>query len=135
MASARQTLVATLGISTRSKRRASRVVTVNDYSPAATRVDGAIFKALGMEVSVIQADAERGPLRAYRADITYGTNSEFGFDYLRDNMKLRTTTRRSRAATTRHRRRGGPDPHRRAHAMIIAGPAEIGRPVLVVDRP
>lgn len=66
------------------------VVTVNDYL---ARRDaewmGAIYKFLGMNVGVIVhglSDAERK--WAYNADITYGTNNEFGFDYLRDNMKF-----------------------------------------------
>jgi len=51
---------------------------------------GAIYRSLGLTVGTIQhdlGDAERHA--AYRADITYGTNNEFGFDYLRDNMKFR----------------------------------------------
>jgi preprotein translocase subunit SecA len=67
------------------------VVTVNDYlARRDAKWMGAIFTALDMEVGVIQAQMPNSVrLRAYRADITYGTNSEFGFDYLRDNMKLR----------------------------------------------
>ena len=66
------------------------VVTVNDYL---ARRDaewmGRIYRFLGMAVGVIQNDL-RDPERqaAYAADITYGTNNEFGFDYLRDNMKF-----------------------------------------------
>ena len=66
------------------------IVTVNDYL---ARRDaewmGPIYSALGMTVGVIQTDmpeAER--FEAYRCDITFGTNNEFGFDYLRDNMKF-----------------------------------------------
>ena len=66
------------------------VVTVNDYL---ARRDaewmGRIYRFLGMTVGVIQhdlRDAERQA--AYASDITYGTNNEFGFDYLRDNMKF-----------------------------------------------
>jgi preprotein translocase subunit SecA len=67
------------------------VVTVNDYL-ASRDADwmGAVHRFLGLEVGLIQADmnpAERRP--AYAADITYGTNNEFGFDYLRDNMTMR----------------------------------------------
>ena len=66
------------------------VVTVNDYL-ARRDADwmGRIYRFLGMTVGVIQhdlRDAERHA--AYRCDITYGTNNEFGFDYLRDNMKF-----------------------------------------------
>ena len=66
------------------------VVTVNDYL---ARRDsdwmGRIYQFLGMTVGVIQHDM-RDPARkaAYACDITYGTNNEFGFDYLRDNMKF-----------------------------------------------
>src|SRR5438445_5951264 len=54
---------------------------------------GRIFRYLGLSVGVIQHhldDAERQV--AYNADITYGTNNEFGFDYLRDNMKFDLAT-------------------------------------------
>ena len=64
-------------------------MTVNDYL---ARRDaewmGPIYKMLGMSVGVIVHDLEDSQRRAaYGADITYGTNNEFGFDYLRDNMK------------------------------------------------
>src|SRR5881409_1611867 len=66
------------------------VVTVNDYlARRDSEWMGRIYRFLGMTVGVIQHDlndAERQV--AYAADITYGTNNEFGFDYLRDNMKL-----------------------------------------------
>jgi preprotein translocase subunit SecA len=66
------------------------VVTVNDYL-ASRDADwmGRVHRFLGLEVGLIQAwmtPEERRP--AYRADITYGTNNEFGFDYLRDNMTM-----------------------------------------------
>ena len=64
------------------------VVTVNDY--LATRDAewmGKIYQFLGMSVGVIVHDLENDERRnAYACDITYGTNNEFGFDYLRDNM-------------------------------------------------
>src|SRR3990167_4311040 len=64
------------------------VVTVNDY--LATRVRlwfGPIFKFLGLTVDVIYSDMPHAEKQtAYRADVVYGTNNEFGFDYLRDNM-------------------------------------------------
>jgi preprotein translocase subunit SecA len=67
------------------------IVTVNDYlAKRDTEWMGAIYRLLGLTVGTIQhdlGDAERHA--AYRADITYGTNNEFGFDYLRDNMKFR----------------------------------------------
>src|SRR5881397_1714573 len=66
------------------------VVTVNDYlARRDSEWMGRIYRFLGMSVGVIQhdlTDAERQV--AYAADITYGTNNEFGFDYLRDNMKF-----------------------------------------------
>jgi len=66
------------------------VVTVNDYlARRDSEWMGKIYRFLGMTVGVIQHelnDADRQV--AYAADITYGTNNEFGFDYLRDNMKF-----------------------------------------------
>src|SRR5688572_21230214 len=66
------------------------VVTVNDYlARRDSEWMGRIYRFLGMSVGVIQHDmndAERQ--KAYACDITYGTNNEFGFDYLRDNMKF-----------------------------------------------
>ncbi|HEX9368799.1 MAG TPA: preprotein translocase subunit SecA [Vicinamibacterales bacterium] len=66
------------------------VITVNDYlARRDSEWMGRIYRFLGMSVGVIQHDlndAERQV--AYAADITYGTNNEFGFDYLRDNMKF-----------------------------------------------
>ncbi|MFL2820406.1 MAG: preprotein translocase subunit SecA [Alphaproteobacteria bacterium] len=65
------------------------IVTVNDYlAKRDSEWMGEIFKFLGLKVGVIysgQNDEEKQ--EAYSADITYGTNNEFGFDYLRDNMK------------------------------------------------
>jgi len=67
------------------------VVTVNDYLAGRdTEWMGNIYRFLGLSVGCISHnlnDAERK--EAYNADITYGTNNEFGFDYLRDNMKFR----------------------------------------------
>jgi preprotein translocase subunit SecA len=67
------------------------LVTVNDYlAKRDAEWMGRIHRFLGLEVGLIQADMtpeERRP--AYAADITYGTNNEFGFDYLRDNMAMR----------------------------------------------
>ncbi len=65
------------------------IVTVNDYLARRDRHwMGGIYELLGLAVGVIQhdmSDSERQ--QAYNCDITYGTNSEFGFDYLRDNLK------------------------------------------------
>ncbi len=67
------------------------VVTVNDYlAKRDSEWMGDIYRFLGLEVGLIQAHMEpheRKP--SYEADITYGTNNEFGFDYLRDNMAMR----------------------------------------------
>ena len=71
------------------------VVTVNDYL---ARRDaewmGKVYNFLGLTVGVIVSDQDpQGKHAAYRADITYGTNNEFGFDYLRDNMAFRPEER------------------------------------------
>jgi preprotein translocase subunit SecA len=71
------------------------IVTVNDYlAKRDSEQMGRIYKFLGMSVGLIQNGmnpAQKVP--AYKADITYGTNSEFGFDYLRDNMVVRADSR------------------------------------------
>ena len=87
-----KTLVATLPAYLNAlSGRGVHIVTVNDYlAKRDTEWMGAIYRALGLSVGTIyhdMPDAERKA--AYRADITYGTNNEFGFDYLRDNMKFR----------------------------------------------
>ena len=67
------------------------IVTVNDYLARrdATWM-GPIYEALGMTVGVVQSGQDAVSKRAaYQADVTYGTNNEFGFDYLRDNMAFR----------------------------------------------
>ncbi|MGH2589195.1 MAG: preprotein translocase subunit SecA, partial [Actinomycetota bacterium] len=67
------------------------IVTVNDYlAKRDSEWMGGIFRALGISVGLIQAQmtpSDRKP--AYASDVTYGTNNEFGFDYLRDNMAMR----------------------------------------------
>ena len=83
-----KTLAATLPAFLNALAGAVHVVTVNDYL---ARRDAAwmqpIYEALGMTVGVVQSNQERASkVAAYQADITYGTNNEFGFDYLRDNM-------------------------------------------------
>src|SRR5881227_1541591 len=67
------------------------VVTVNDYlAKRDSEWMGRLYKALGLQVGVIVHDLDDQERKeAYGADITYGTNNEFGFDYLRDNMKFR----------------------------------------------
>ncbi|RLB06929.1 MAG: preprotein translocase subunit SecA [Deltaproteobacteria bacterium] len=66
------------------------IVTVNDYlAKRDSEWMGVIYRFLGLSVGVILHDMDDYARReAYRADITYGTNNEFGFDYLRDNMKF-----------------------------------------------
>ncbi len=87
-----KTLVATLPVYLNALTgRGVHVVTVNDYlAKRDAEWMGAIYKFLGLSVGVIVHgldDLERK--RAYNCDVTYGTNNEFGFDYLRDNMKFR----------------------------------------------
>jgi len=85
-----KTLVATLPAALNALAgRGVHIVTVNDYL---ARRDAEwmspLYKALGLSVGVIVHDLDDTQRRAaYGADITYGTNNEFGFDYLRDNMK------------------------------------------------
>ena len=74
------------------------IVTVNDYL-ARRDADwmGPIYEALDMTVGVVQSGQDMETKRAaYAADITYGTNNEFGFDYLRDNMAFRKVDRLQR---------------------------------------
>jgi preprotein translocase subunit SecA len=86
-----KTLVATLPVYLNALTgRGVHVVTVNDYlARRDSEWMGRIYRFLGLSVGVIQnqhGDRERQV--AYRCDVTYGTNNEFGFDYLRDNMKF-----------------------------------------------
>ena len=86
-----KTLVATLAAYLNAlEGKGVHVVTVNDYlAKRDSEWMGRLYRFLGLSVGVIQHhmdDQERQ--EAYRADITYGTNNEFGFDYLRDNMKF-----------------------------------------------
>ena len=86
-----KTLVATLAAYLNALAgKGVHVVTVNDYL-ARRDADwmGRVYRFLGMTVGVIQHDLRDAARHAaYRCDITYGTNNEFGFDYLRDNMKF-----------------------------------------------
>jgi preprotein translocase subunit SecA len=86
-----KTLVATLASYLNAlEGKGVHIVTVNDY--LATRDSewmGRIHRSLGLEVGVVvNSQSDREKKSAYRADITYGQNNEFGFDYLRDNMKF-----------------------------------------------
>jgi preprotein translocase subunit SecA len=69
----------------------AHLVTVNDYlAKRDAEWMGEVYRFLGLQVGVIQANMTPEERRAqYNADVTYGTNSEFGFDYLRDNMTMR----------------------------------------------
>ena len=87
-----KTLVATLPAYLNALTgRGVHVVTVNDYlAKRDAEWMGRIYKFLGLSVGVIVSDLSNPERKkAYNADITYGTNNEFGFDYLRDNMKYR----------------------------------------------
>ena len=86
-----KTLVATLPVYLNAlEGKGVHVVTVNDY--LANRDAGwmgPIYRLLGLSVGVIVHDLDDDERRAaYKCDVTYGTNNEFGFDYLRDNMKF-----------------------------------------------
>ena len=85
-----KTLVATLAAYLNSLAgKGVHIVTVNDYlAQRDSEWMGKIYKFLGLSVGVItneMNDADRK--KNYNCDVTYGTNNEFGFDYLRDNMK------------------------------------------------
>jgi preprotein translocase subunit SecA len=87
-----KTLVATLPVYLNALTgRGVHVVTVNDYlAKRDAEWMGEVYSFLGMTTGVIVHGLEDHERReAYQADITYGTNNEFGFDYLRDNMKYR----------------------------------------------
>ncbi len=86
-----KTLVATLPLYANALLgRGVHLITVNDYlAKRDAEWMGTIYSFLGMSVGVITTNMdEQDRHRAYRADITYGQNNEFGFDYLRDNMKF-----------------------------------------------
>jgi len=86
-----KTLVATLPVYLNAlEGKGVHVVTVNDYlAKRDSDWMGRVYRFLGMSVGVIQHDMPDADRKAaYGADITYGTNNEFGFDYLRDNMKF-----------------------------------------------
>jgi len=87
-----KTLVATLPVYLNALSGLGvHVVTVNDYlAKRDSEWMGRIYKFLGMSVGVIVHDLDDEERRqSYACDITYGTNNEYGFDYLRDNMKFR----------------------------------------------
>ncbi|MDD3466787.1 MAG: DEAD/DEAH box helicase, partial [Campylobacterales bacterium] len=86
-----KTLVATLAVVLNAMNEEGvHVVTVNDYLAKRDATEmGVLYRFLGFTVGVILSDEDDEEVKqaAYGADITYGTNNEFGFDYLRDNMK------------------------------------------------
>jgi preprotein translocase subunit SecA len=86
-----KTLVATLAVALNAmSKEGVHVVTVNDYLAKRDATDmGKLYNFLGYSVGVLTSDLQDDAKRKeqYEADVTYGTNNEFGFDYLRDNMK------------------------------------------------
>ena len=94
-----KTLVATLAVYLNALAgKGVHVVTVNDYLAARdAEWMGRLYRFLGMSVGVILSQQSTDDKKvAYAADITYGTNNEFGFDYLRDNMEYAVGDRRQR---------------------------------------
>jgi preprotein translocase subunit SecA len=94
-----KTLTATLAVYLNALAgKGVHVVTVNDYLASRdAEWMGKVYRFLGMSVGTILSQQPNEDKRAaYGADITYGTNNEFGFDYLRDNMEYRVEDRRQR---------------------------------------
>ena len=120
-----KTLVATLPVYLNALTgNGVHVVTVNDYlAKRDAEWMGQVYRFLGLTVGCIvhdMSDEERKA--AYACDVTYGTNNELGFDYLRDNMKMRIGRDGPARPHLRHRRRSGLDPDRRsAHAADHLG--------------
>jgi preprotein translocase subunit SecA len=86
-----KTLVATLPVYLNAlEGKGVHVVTVNDYlAKRDSQWMGNVYRFLGLSVGIIQHEMnDRERQVAYRCDVTYGTNNEYGFDYLRDNMKF-----------------------------------------------
>ncbi|MGB4782201.1 preprotein translocase subunit SecA [Candidatus Methylomirabilis sp.] len=86
-----KTLVATLPVYLNAlEGKGVHVVTVNDYlAKRDSQWMGGIYRFLGLSVGLIQHDLDDATRKlSYGADVTYGTNNEYGFDYLRDNMKF-----------------------------------------------
>lgn len=86
-----KTLVATLSLYLNALQgKTGHLVTVNDYlAKRDSEWMGPIYKFLGLTVGIIQHDSTyEGRKKAYASDVTYGTNNEFGFDYLRDHMAI-----------------------------------------------
>ncbi len=85
-----KTLVATCPAYLNALQHSVHIVTVNDYLARRDRNwMGPVYEALGLTVGCIQSEmSPQERIREYSCNITYGTNNEFGFDYLRDNMKM-----------------------------------------------
>ena len=95
-----KTLVATLPVYLNAlEGKGVHVVTVNDYLARRDSAQmGKLYNWLGLSVGVVYPGMPHGDKRAaYAADITYGTNNEFGFDYLRDNMAMAREDRHQRS--------------------------------------
>ena len=111
-----KTLVATLPVYLNAlSGRGVHVVTVNDYlAKRDAEWMGQIYNFLGLTVGVIVHGLDDDQRKkAYDCDVTYGTNNELGFDYLRDNMKYRLEDMGPARPHLRHCRRSRLDPDRR----------------------
>ena len=94
-----KTLVATLPVVLNAMSgEGVHVVTVNDYLAKRDAKDmSAIYNFLGLSVGIITADSEEDRKAQYDCDITYGTNNEYGFDFLRDNMRYSSSEKMQRS--------------------------------------
>jgi len=94
-----KTLVATLPVILNAMSGDGvHVVTVNDYLARRDANEmSAIYNFLGLSVGIITADTEEDRKEQYDCDITYGTNNEYGFDYLRDNMRYSSSEKMQRS--------------------------------------
>ena len=113
-----KTLVATLPLYLNALLgQGVHLITANDYlAKRDAEWMGRIYRYLGLEVGIVlpQIDDRDAKRQAYAADITYGTNNEFGFDYLRDNMAVSQGRAVPARSPVRDRRRGRLRPHRRS---------------------
>ena len=102
-----KTLVATLPVYLNAiEGKGVHVVTVNDYlAQRDSAWMGQVYEFLGLTFGCIVSNmSDEARRAAYAADVTYGTNNEFGFDYLRDNMKFHLDEMVQRGLQLRHRR-------------------------------
>ena len=113
-----KTLVATLPLYLNALLgQGVHLITANDYlAKRDAEWMGRIYRYLGLDVGIVlpQIDDRDAKRQAYAADITYGTNNEFGFDYLRDNMAVSQGRAVPARSPVRDRRRGRLRPHRRS---------------------